>query len=245
MNWKLINVLRRMLRVSVWKTLYFNFAMLPFGQARKLPIIISKNVHFFDLSGEVEIDGPVSRGMIRFSFFGEDTDMWKSARTILKIKGKLVFRGSSHYGSGVVFRVERGALLEIGDNVRVSNRTKIICYKHVSIGSNNRIAWECQIIDTTFHFIRQIEDKRVLPRDGAIRIGNNNWIGNRCSIMKGAVTPNFCIVAGASLCNKKYDIPEYSLLAGSPAKLMKTGIYRVLDDEEDIIIKDLNLEAGR
>ena len=57
-----------------------------------------------------------------------------------------------------------------------------------------------------------------------------NWFGNRCNIMKGTITPNNTIVASNSLCNKDYsDIPEYSLLAGSPAKLKNKGIKRLFE----------------
>jgi acetyltransferase-like isoleucine patch superfamily enzyme len=70
-----------------------------------------------------------------------------------------------------------------------------------------------------------------------IKIGNQNWIGNRSNIMKGTETPDNCIIAANSMCNTKYDIPSYSLIAGSPAKLKKTGIYRVLDKEEQEIEK--------
>jgi acetyltransferase-like isoleucine patch superfamily enzyme len=80
-----------------------------------------------------------------------------------------------------------------------------------------------------------MEDGSITSLTAPIRIGSNNWIGNRCSIMKGATLPSYTIVAANSLCNKKYDFPEYSLIAGSPAKLIKTGIYRCLDKEEDEI----------
>jgi acetyltransferase-like isoleucine patch superfamily enzyme len=238
MNWKKINILRRLFRVSISKTLYFNFAKLPMRQAIKLPFLISRNTYFFDLSGKVILEGEARFAMVRFGFFGEDTKVWKDGRNLLKIQGTLVFKGSSHYGTGIIFRVEPNATLSIGDNVRISNDAKIICYKHIQIGSNCRIAWECQLIDTTFHYIKSIETGEINERHGAIIIGNNNWIGNRAAIMKGTVTPDYCIIAGGSMCNKVYE-KSYSLLAGTPAKLVKENVYRVLDAEEAMIDNDL------
>jgi acetyltransferase-like isoleucine patch superfamily enzyme len=72
-----------------------------------------------------------------------------------------------------------------------------------------------------------------------IKIGAHNWIGNRSNIMKGTITPDYCIVASGSLCNKKIDAPSYSLIAGVPARLIKSNIYRVLDDEESLIRQKL------
>ena len=38
--WNRLNQIRRLFRVSLWRTLFFNFYMLPFKQALKLPIIL-------------------------------------------------------------------------------------------------------------------------------------------------------------------------------------------------------------
>ena len=235
-NWNIIQKIRRILRIGIIKTLYVNFSKLPFSQAIKLPILLAKNVYIYDLTGEIAIEGPIKSFMIRFGYFGEDTLVWKNNKILLKIAGKIIFRGSSHYGIGVVMRVEPGALLTIGDNVRISNLTKIICYQNIEIGDNCRIAWESQIIDTTFHFIKNIETGEVSERHKSIKIGKNNWIGNRTSIMKGSETPDFCIVASNSLINKSYSISSYCLLGGIPAKLIKTNIYRVMDEEEDLLL---------
>ena len=61
--------------------------------------------------------------------------------------------------------------------------------------------------------------------------------------MQGTKTPDFFIAASNTLCNKDYTtiIPEYSLVGGSPAKLLKTGLCRVLDREEkeiDLLFKN-------
>jgi len=236
MNWKLINRVRRAFRVSILKTAYVNFNMLPFKQAIKCPILVTRNVHLFDLSGGIVIQGAVRFAMVRFGFFAEDTAYWGTHVSVLKVRGRLIFQGECHFGGGIIIRIEPQATLTIGDNVRISNAAKLICYKSITIGNDCRIAWETQMIDTTFHFVRERESQKIYPRDGEIRIGNHNWIGNRTSIMKGAVLPDFCIIASGSLCNKAYDVPQDSMLGGVPAKLLKTGIYRVLDREEKEIL---------
>lgn len=211
--------------------------MLPFRQAIKLPIILTRNVRFYNLSGKVIIDGVIKPGIIRFGFFGEDNMYWNSQKTLLKIEGVLKLEPDVHIGNGVIIRVENGAVLSIAADTRISNNVKIICYDSITIKSNNRIAWECQIIDTSFHYIVNKDTKEYAPLNKPIVIGQNNWIGNRVSVMKGAETPDYCIVASGSLINKKMDVPSYSLIGGEPAKLIKTGIYRALIEEEADIKK--------
>ena len=45
-------------------------------------------------------------------------------------------------------------------------------------------------------------------------------------VLKNTVLPSKCVVASNSLLNKKYDVPELSLLAGQPAAFKKEGVYR-------------------
>lgn len=232
MNWFRINQIRRLLRTSIVKTLFFNFKTLPFKQAIKLPILLTRNTYFYSLNGRVELLSPPHFGMIRFGYFGEDTVHPKSNVSILQIDGLIKLAENVHFGNGMTIRVTKDAVLKIENNVKINNRTKIICYDSITIHHDTRIAWESQLMDTSLHYIRNIEDNTVSSLNSPVSIGAHNWIGNRVTIMKGTRTPDYTIVGAGSLVNKKYDIPENSLLVGTPAKLVKTGIYRCLDDEE-------------
>lgn len=239
MFWTTINKLRRLLRISILKTVYVNFSKLPFRQAIYIPIIITRNVKIYSFSGNIKLEGRAHTAMVRFGFLGEDNMYWKNERTLLKIDGKLILNDKIAFASGVLIRVEKNATLRIEKNVKISNKVKIICYTNIHIKKNSRIAWETQIIDTTFHYIREKDSGLFAPLNSPITIGENNWIGNRTSIMKGAITPNYCIIASGSLVNKPIFV-EYSIIAGTPAKLVKEGVYRVLDEEEIEIKKACN-----
>lgn len=235
MNWERINKLRRFARTSWFKTLYLNFAMLPFRQAIKLPIIVSRYTYFYSLPGRIELTSPPRFGMIRIGYLGEDIITPKDARSLLQIEGIMRLGDNVRFGCGVTIRIEPNALLEIESNVRIGIRTKIICYDNIKIGYDASVTWECQVIDTTFHYMRNMDNNSIRDYTKPVVIGAHNWIGNRCNIMKGAVLPDHTIVASGSLCNKHYDFPEYSLVAGTPCKLIKTGIYRCSDKEENEI----------
>ena len=232
MNWEFINKCRRLIRTGWLKSIYFNFAMLPFKQAIKMPIILSRYTYFYSLSGKIELTAPVRFGMVRMGFLGEDVLVPKSNRSLLQIEGRFLLGDNVRIGCGVIIRIEPKAELIFQDNVRIGSSCRIIAYKSISIGENTGISWECQIIDSNMHDISNITTGELFPMSKNIIIGENNWIGTRASIMKGCVTPDYTIVASSSVCNKIYDVPPYTMLAGSPAKFIKSGVVRA-----DYVIK--------
>ena len=229
-NWEYINKFRRFWRTAWCKSLYLNFTMLPFRQAIKMPILVTEHTYFYSLSGRIELTSPAKFAMVRFGYLGEDVITPKDATTLLQIEGVMKCGANVRFGCGVTVRVEPDAVLEIEADVRIGNRTKVICYDNILIKTDASVTWECQVLDTTFHYMRNVADNTVAPLTSPIVIGAHCWIGNRCSVMKGTFLPDYTIVASNSMCNKKYDFPEKSLIAGIPARLVKTGIFRIPDE---------------
>lgn len=226
MNWELLNKIRRALRTSWIKSLYLNFTTLPFSQAFKLPIIVSRYTYFYSLPGKITLTAPARFGMIRMGFLGEDVVVPKNARSLLQIEGNLLLGDNVRIGCGVILRIEPNARLEIQNDVRIGSNCRIIAYDSICIGANTGISWECQIMDSNMHDICDVKTGALYPMSKKIIIGANNWIGTRTSIMKGCVTPDYTIIGSSSICNKKYDIPEFSIITGNPAKYIKTGVKR-------------------
>lgn len=226
MNWLLINKFRRLMRTGWLKSVYFNFAMLPFSQAIKLPIILSRYTYLYSLSGKVELTAPARFGMVRMGFLGEDVVVPKNERNLLQIEGTMKVDDNVRIGCGVIIRVESNATLIFGRDVRVGAKSRIIAYDSITVGDNTGISWECQIIDSNMHDICDVSTGALYPMSKKIVIGANNWIGTRTSIMKGCITPDYTIIGSSSICNKKYEIPKYSIIAGNPAKFIKTGVKR-------------------
>lgn len=215
-------------QLSLIKTLIFNFKYLPFHQAIKLPILLFK-VKFKALEGKIKIDTDnISFGMIKLGRKMNSLYENSNSRFIWENKGTVIFKGQFAVGHNSSLSIGKNGTLEFGDNFVAVTTVKIACYKKIVFGNNNRIAWESLIIDTDFHATVSLDTGERSITCKEIIIGNNNWIGIRSMILKGTKTPNFCVVGAGSLLNKVYDIPEYSLLAGNPAKLIKTGIYRDL-----------------
>lgn len=63
-------------------------------------------------------------------------------------------------------------------------------------------------------------NSRELFSKGAVHIGKNVWIGDKASILAGVTIGEGCIIGANSVVTK--DIPPYSVVVGSPARVVKT-----------------------
>ena len=233
MNKQFFHRVKTFFRIGLLKTIIVNFRLLPIKQAIHLPIIVTRATVLESLSGNVVLE-KVGFGIIKIGTNHTDLFSWNGNKTIINIKGKLFIGGFTQFGVGCSIIVDENSELHIGENASFGANSKVICRHRILIGENLRTAWDVQILDTNFHYIKNIEDGRVVRREKEVIIGNNNWFGNRCTIMPGTKTNDFFIAASNSLCNKDYTetVPKYSLVAGQPAKLIKQNVVRVLDKEE-------------
>ena len=53
-------------------------------------------------------------------------------------------------------------------------------------------------------------------------VGDNTLVGMRSTILNGAVVGKWCIIGAHALVTEGMQIPDYSLVLGSPAKIVKT-----------------------
>lgn len=222
--------IKQFFKLNLLKTIYINYRMLPINEAIKLPILINYRTELVNLSGEIRFSCPVRTGMIQFNNHNDEfigNHHWRR----IEIKGKVTFGGKVDFGIGSVLFVRKGGCLYLGDNIIIGGGTRILCEERITIGNNVRLAHESQLMDSNFHYIRNLVDGSVEKCISPVIIGNNNWIGNRSTIMKGTATPDFLIVGSNSLLNKDYTktIDSYSIIGGAPAKLIKKGYERIFD----------------
>lgn len=233
------NMIRTIFRHNWFAILYINFKKLPFRQAIKLPIDVYHTVRLEHLDGIITIDSEViATGMIKIGAQG--SEMFPTLPCIIDIqKGSSVtFHGQATIGSGSLLRVEQGGYFSMGHRCRIGARCKLFCTKRILLGSEIDISWESQIFDTNFHYMQNTSTGEVIEPNGEIFVGDNCWIGNRVNIMRGAVIPDNSIVASNSLVNKNWSkIEPYSMLAGSPAKVVKTNIRRLFENSDYKIIE--------
>jgi len=122
-----------------------------------------------------------------------------------------------------IFKVNKNALLKIGDNVGISG-TVIVCSKEIIISDNVKIGGNTCIYDTDFHSLHA-EDRNQIHEDiskinkKSVFIDKNVFIGAHVTILKGVHIGENSIVGACSVVSK--DIPSNEIWAGNPAKFIR------------------------
>jgi acetyltransferase-like isoleucine patch superfamily enzyme len=116
-------------------------------------------------------------------------------------------------------------ILNIGNNVIMNYNVHIGCIDKVSIGNNVLFASNVFITDHQHGFVDKRDlgiapTKRSLSTSGPVIIEDNVWIGENVAIMPNVTIGEGCIVGANSVVTKSF--PNNSVLAGVPAKLIKT-----------------------
>ena len=131
--------------------------------------------------------------------------------------GKLNISGKFNAYAGTDIRIFDGAELVIGSGYCTCD-TQIVCAKKITIGNNVAIARGVIIRDTDAHEIVGKEHQKIKP----VAIEDNVWRGNRAMIMKGVTIGKGAIIAAGAVVTK--DVPENTIVAGVPAKVIKENV---------------------
>ncbi|MFT4104645.1 MAG: acyltransferase [Lacrimispora sp.] len=110
----------------------------------------------------------------------------------------------------------------IGDNVAIGQ--DVIIYASadkggVSIGNNTMIAAHSYIIDCDHGLEKGIPIYKQKNTVGTVKIGNDVWIGDNCTILKHSVIEDGAIVGAKSLVKGK--VAQDTIVVGIPAKEIK------------------------
>lgn len=112
-------------------------------------------------------------------------------------------------------------LIEIGNHVAIAGGTEII--------THDGAIW-C--------FRDEIPNADVF---GKIKLGNNVFIGDNCTILPNTVIGDNCIVGAGSVVRGKF--PENSVIVGNPAKVVtKMSIQRFLYTQNPGMLRTANID---
>jgi acetyltransferase-like isoleucine patch superfamily enzyme len=92
----------------------------------------------------------------------------------------------------------------------------------IEIGDHTKITANCTFInhDGAMYVIRSMEKYKDARNFGRIKIGENCFIGNNCTILPGVEMSDNCILGAGSVLNSS--TPPNSVFAGVPAKFICT-----------------------
>lgn len=139
--------------------------------------------------------------------FGEElSDRWEKARYLN------FGRGASIYDSALVF-----GDVEVGEKTWVGPFVLLDGSGGLKIGANCSISAGVQIY--SHDSVKWALSKGKAKYDYAkVEIGDCCYIGPNAVISRGVVIGNYCVVGANGFVNK--DIPDYSVVFGTPARVM-------------------------
>lgn len=118
----------------------------------------------------------------------------------LRKKGVKIGDGTTIYSPRHVFiDIQRPWLLEIGEDVQITNGVTIITH-----------GYDWSVLKRAYGDI--------IGSSSKVKIGNNVFIGMNTTILKGVKVGDNVIIGAGSLVNK--DIPNNMVVAGNPAKII-------------------------
>lgn len=231
--------------VNLVKTIHVNFVCFPFKTAIKLPVFVGYRVHFIGLRRNCirlnSVKG-VRTGMIELGISRTPMISPKGLYTLIRIhKDSYIEMGNKvRVFSGGSLIAALGGVIHLGDDFIMNQKARIYASKKVSFGNHCRIGWEGQIMDSDIHYTLNENSKWIKDCRKPVVIGNNCWLANRVSVMKGAYLPDYSILSGGSLLNRDYSAvtDKGNFFSGTPAVLKGTGVYRVFNEKLERKIKD-------
>ena len=111
----------------------------------------------------------------------------------------------------------------IKNNVRIGNYACITAIDEIVIEDGCLFSEYVYISD---HYHGVDPSTNLSPKDqplfskGKVFIGKNTFVGYRVTILSGVTLGRNCVIGSHSVVNKSF--PDYSMIAGSPAKVIKT-----------------------
>lgn len=123
-------------------------------------------------------------------------------------------------------------MVKIGDNVLIGAYSSIGCSNEITIEKDVLLAPHVHITDRnhTFENVGIPINQQSAVSPGPVFIGKETWLGYGVQIMPNVKIGRHCVVAAGSIVTK--DIPDYCVVAGIPAKVIKQYNFKTLKWEK-------------
>ena len=164
----------------------------------------------------------------RFANFGKNSLIASPAEFITGAQ-YISIGDNAKINRGVLLTAYPGPLTEnprltIGNNCRIGVNSHISAALSITIGDNLLTGPNVLVTDNAHGSSSRSNmdihpQERPLSSKGAVKIGNNVWIGTNACIMPGVKIGNGATIAANSVVT--HDIPDYAVAAGIPAKIIK------------------------
>jgi acetyltransferase-like isoleucine patch superfamily enzyme len=133
--------------------------------------------------------------------------------------GRLVLGRFVHLGDGTRLHAHEGTL-RIGDKCVFGRDVTITCYLDIELGPASLLADWCYVCDfdhRTGDLDRPIKDQGIVK--SPVRIGPDCWLGTKATVLRGSDVGRGVVVGAHSVV--RGEVPDYAIVAGIPARIVK------------------------
>lgn len=222
----MLQQVRKLLRINWPVTLWLNYRLLPFNQAKHCPLVVYGSLRF-------EL-GPSARLLLSPAATGfgslvlgsrHETYQASAGKAQFTLLGCWRANGKFRLGVDSCLYVHQDAVLTTGDQIFLARDTQIDCNESITLG-NHLLAGEIYLCDTAAHAVSHAagSDK---PMTLPIHIDENCYFGHRTMVLRGVSIPANSVVGSGAVCCRNYSA-QYSeghiFLTGVPAQVKAENV---------------------
>lgn len=124
------------------------------------------------------------------------------------------------------------------NNLFLCSRAKIYIGDHVMFGPNVTVITGHHRTDLIGRYMITVTDAEKRPEDDQeVVFKGDNWIGANATVLQGVTIGRGAVIAAGAVVAK--DVPDYAVVGGVPAKLIKYRFNEQEIEEHKRIVRDL------
>jgi acetyltransferase-like isoleucine patch superfamily enzyme len=185
----------------------------------KLKMLVKKSNGIIFLGRHCKIKHKYLLELGKTIIIGDNVEINALSKSGIKIGNNVsIHRNTIIECTGVLNEIGEGLI--IGNNVGIAQNCFIQVRGMVKIGSNVMFAPGVSIFSENHQYSRidiPMNEQGTIRK--GVTIGDDVWLGSRCTILDGVTIGTGAIIAAGSIVNK--DVPIYSIIAGVPGQIIK------------------------
>lgn len=213
--------------IGLLKSIVLNLWLFPLDVAIKLPLLVGNSLQFKKLNrGSIVLPNQIEFGMIKIGTDSGSYGIECNTHSYLSIDQgcKVIFKGKARFAKGISIRCDQKGIIQFGRDVSFNQNAFIASNSMISIGDDVLGGANIVIRDCDGHPIYSLIDGTQCKGVRPIEIGNHVWIGSNATLMKGCKIGADSIVGWGSIVTHDYGNLKNSIIAGSPARIVKKDI---------------------
>ena len=181
---------------------------------RRMPIRVYGPLKL-KLRGKIILPANAHRNMVVINADFEDYTA-SACRAEVCILGTWQIDGFLRIGPDSCIYVHDEACLHLGHNIYIARDSRILCYKHITVGSDVLMGGTYVTDNSHHHIYREGTEQ---PMYGQVLIGNGAYLGYRTILLKDTVIPARSVVGSGAVCASDFSKSgaEKLFICGNPA----------------------------